>query len=324
MKKMWTVFALAMIMLASCVSEDLGNAEGQSQGEEVTVKIGFDGEILDITEGPLETKTESDNLWGIEVRHKSNNESYYSQYAYGLFDNENIEIKLLSGYQYLFKVTMIENAKNLIYYSNNEYSLPFIQELKNEIIYSNKFGFSATHPTVSIKKDNYPYSSQYSRYNIIRYYGQISGFSPNPSNKNVNIELYKLIFGVKFILNGFDEGNVDIQIANAPLMTINYPDTEISQIFTFGEYFWNDNEDCVQSQEIPTVSINWTKSNGTTIPVYNGPIKFTRNKQTIVTVNLDQKSESLGTKVEIDLEDTPMTPGDEATINPGDQVPSYN
>lgn len=56
------------------------------------------------------------------------------------------------------------------------------------------------------------------------------------------------------------------------------------------------------------------------VPVYNGPIKFKRNKQTIVTVNLDQESESLGTKVEIDLEDTPITPGEEVTINPGDQV----
>ena len=78
-----------------------------------------------------------------------------------------------------------------------------------------------------------------------------------------------------------------------------------------------------RDEEIITTSISWIKTDGTTIPVYNGPIKFNRNKQTIVTVNLDQESESLGTKVEIDLEDTPMTPGEEVTINPGDQVAGW-
>ena len=139
--------------------------------------------------------------------------------------------------------------------------------------------------------------------------------------------MYKVIFGAKFNLVNLTEGKVNIEIVEAPIMNVVYPKTSVDAIFTFNNFFAHESTELKyvpNTEEIITTNITWTKNDGITIPVYNGPIKFTRNKQTIVTVNLDQKSESLGTKVEIDLEDTPMTPGDEATINPGDQVPSYN
>lgn len=330
MKRLWTVFALVMVMFASCDNE-IENAEEPMQGEEVTVKIGFDGEILDISEGPLETKVSGNDLYGVQVYCKPSNGSDYVSYAYGLFDDPSeMEIKLLAGYKYRFEATMIEDGVNVIgrHYNSGfgivEFSSPFNETLENKFKYSNKEGFSPYSSWTYLQtKEDY-----YHRPNIMRYYGELNNYTPLTSESSVNIDMYKVVFGAKFNFMNLTEGKVDVNISEAPGMSVNYPQTSVEDIFTFdgigftfespeGEYI---PEGMPLNEEIITVSITWTKTDGVIVPVYNGPIKFNRNKQTIVTVNLDQESESLGTKVEIDLEDTPMTPGEEVTINPGDQV----
>ena len=335
MKKMWTVFALAMIMLASCVSEDLGNAEGQSRGEEVTVKIGFDGEILDITEGPLETKASGDDLYGIQVYFSPSNGANEICFAYGVFDDPSkMEIKLLTGYKYRFEATMIKDGVNVVrhYYDSDSgqqwFEAPFNNTLENEFKYSSKQGTCPYDSWVLMQE---PQKESYARPSVMRYYGEINYTLSTPESSPININMYQVVFGAKFNMVNLTEGKVNIEISEAPAMSITHPKTSVEGIFTFGSFWTHEspegeytNEGVIRSEETITTNITWTKNDGITIPVYNGPIKFTRNKQTIVTVNLDQESESLGTKVEIDLEDTPMTPGDEATINPGDQVPSYN
>ena len=320
MRSLWIVFALAMVMFVGCNNE-IENAEEPMQGEEVTVKIGFDGEVLDITEGPLETKASGNDLYGVQVYCLSPNIADYEYYAYGLFDDPSkMEINLLTGYKYRFEATMIENGKDVIHSSynydlkENSYMDPFCHPLKNLFIYSNNKYIPARNSYSAVNTDDtYLFLN---RPNIIRYYGVLNDYKPVLSlNDNINIYLYKVFFGAKFFFNNFDEGNITIKIPEAPVMTVTYPNNTVEDIFTFGN-FYNFGEESIVMEEILNVFINWTRNDGVTIPVYNGPIKFTRNKQTIVTVNLDQESESLGTKVEIDLEDTPMAPGEEVTINP--------
>lgn len=326
MKRLWTVFALVMVMFASCDNE-IENAEEPMQGEEVTVKIGFDGEILDISEGPLETKVSGNDLYGVQVYCKPSNGSDYVSYAYGLFDDPSeMEIKLLAGYKYRFEATMIEDGVNVIYHGKDSetglvyYSKPFGSYLENKIIYSSEACFYLSNTYTNLGS----ITNGYSRPNIMRYYGQLDDYVCMVSNpSSISIDMYKVVFGAKFSFENFTEGKVSIQIADSPTMVLSFPKISIEDIFTFSD-FWmgyaHEGDFVPRDEEIITTSISWIKTDGTTIPVYNGPIKFNRNKQTIVTVNLDQESESLGTKVEIDLEDTPMTPGEEVTINPGDQV----
>lgn len=317
MKSLWTVFALAMVMFVSCDNK-IENAEEPIQGEEVTVKIGFDGEILDITEGPLETKAIYNDLFLIQVFQKqTNGSSEITRYAYGLFDSpDNIKVNLYSGFKYDFQATMIKDGKNVIGRDSEGYSFPLNTSLSNKMIYSSDESIdpSRTYTNLSneVNNTNHP--------NIMRYYGQLQDFSIS-NNENLNINMFQVVFGAKFETENLTEGRLEIQIADSPKMILSYPNTHVEDIFTFSN-FWENGT--IVSEEILTVVINFINDEGKITPIYNGPIKYKRNKQTVAKINLDKLSELQDTKLSISIENTLIVTGETVTINPGDQVPSYN
>ena len=112
MKKV-TFFKSAILALLACVcfvSCENNSGEIPTEPETYTVKLGWAGEILDVSYEPLSTRVTTDDLYGIQVY--SNDDSEWIPYAYGLFDDpNNITVTLQKDCKYKFVATMVNLAQ---------------------------------------------------------------------------------------------------------------------------------------------------------------------------------------------------------------------
>ena len=108
MKKV-TLFKSAVLALLACVGIAACNndaTEVPTEPETYTVKLGWAGEILDVSYEPM-TRATTDDLYGIQVYSTPDLELgegetvTWNRFAYGLFDDpNNITITLSKGYKY--------------------------------------------------------------------------------------------------------------------------------------------------------------------------------------------------------------------------------
>lgn len=314
MKKI--LFALALLAFASCVKEDV--IENESiDGKEYVVNLGFSGEI-EISHSPL-SKAGTNDLYGVQVYSWKSGESDYAPYAYGLFDNTaDMTVKLIGGYQYKFVASMVEDGKNKLHTFEGNYYPPF-DAISSYCPLSNSFSYSSDIKMDGLE-DGYTWMAEsdgtgdnaFYRPNTIRYYGVLTDFTP-AENKSATISMKRVCFGAKFVVNDFTDGKITINIPEAPAMTINYPDTEVGDIFTFMNRTYGESWIDDDYEENLQVSITWTKADGTVIPISNQIIKFARNEMTTVTINL--KEDSTNTDIEMEVEDGDIQPGENVTIN---------
>lgn len=313
MKRLF-LFALALIAFASCSKDDA--IENESiEGKEYIVNLGFSGEI-EVSHSPL-SKAGTNDLYGVQVYTMDTEKNRYTPYAYGLFDNvADMEIVLTGGNKYFFMASMVENGKNCIDTYNGDYSAPFSinntsTPLENKFIYSGDKEMSSLNNGKANLKG---YTETFYRPNIVRYYGDVSDFTPT-EGKSVTINMKKVVFGAKFIVPELSEGSVNINIPDAPEMVITYPNTEIEDIFTFAngnaQYGDWDDDDFQENLEI---YITWTKADGTVVPVSNPIIEFIRNEMTTVTIKL-KKDDGLSTDIDMNLVNEGIKPGANITVN---------
>lgn len=315
--KKFLLFAMALIAFASCSKDDVIDNES-IDGKEYVVNLGFSGEIT-ITQTPL-TKAGTNDLYGVQVYSKKSGDSDYAPFAYGLFDNTtDMEVKLIGGYQYKFVASMVEDGKNKLHTFEGNYYPPF-DAISTYCPLSNSFSYSSDIKMDGLE-DGYTWMAEsdktgdnaFYRPNTIRYYGVLTDFTP-AENKSATINMKRVCFGAKFVVNDFTDGKITINIPEAPAMTINYPSTSVEDIFTFrNNSYSNESWTDDNYQENLEVNITWTKANGTVIPISNQIIEFTRNKLTTVTINL--KEDSSNTDINMDLEDEDIQPGDEVIVN---------
>lgn len=321
MKKV-TLFKSALIALLACVGIAACNndaTEVPTEPETYTVNLGWAGEILDVSYEPM-TRAATDDLYGIQVYSKpktAGDETSWSKYAYGLFDDpSNITITLAGGYKYRFVASMVKDGKNKVY--NDEeygYSTPFNIKMDNKFYYESTYCLNLNLGAVDLQdKGIYPHP------NIERFYGELSDYIPGENNTNAKIDMKRTSFCAKFIAGGklAVDGKMEIQINGAPKMELALTDDtdQISDIFTF--YFveaaWANND---YTEDI-AVNFKWIRADGTEAPLGTHTITVKRNVTTVVKVNIDKdgNDESLG--IEIDESETGTMPdGDEVIITNG-------
>lgn len=325
MKKV-TIFKSAVIALIACVgfvacsTESIETPpEPEPQPETYTVKLGWAGEILDVSYEPMETRAATDDLYGIQVYSKPNTEDYrsWSNYAYGLFDDPtNITITLQNGFKYKFVATMVKDVKSRIYYSYGRYHEPFNVTLDNKFYYDSNVYMSLSSGYTSLT----PEGRHYNRPNIERFYGELIDYTPEESSTNAKIEMKRTSFGAKFVAGGklAVDGKLEIQIDTAPKMemALTEGEDEISDIFTFSDVdaAWA-KDDYTEDIE---VSFKWIRTDGTEPPLGTHKITFKRNTITVVEVNIDKNN---GIDLDIpDSETGDLAEGDTVTINDGELV----
>lgn len=303
-----TLLVSTVCLLSAACSQQDNEIVNNEEPDVYTVRLGWKGEILNITEEPL-TRTTTDNLYGIQVYAMPySGNGIWANYAYGLFDNpDNISIDLVKGFKYKFVATMVVGGKyKLLFWDDLRYDLPFSTR-GNLTFLSNQFTYSSTNyfDYLGWGSSWLPNAeTNYYHPNTDRYYGELTDYVPNANaEENAQIFMKRTSFGAKFIAQGrlAISGTLEILMESAPKMEkdLSESDKSISDIFTFESVkrAFDYSEDGYT--ETIEVTFNWKQFGGTVIPLGAYPITYKRNKTTVVTINMENISdmndtESLG------------------------------
>lgn len=306
------ILLMGIGLLLSC-SKDTVVVDESTTPKEYMVSLGFSGEITEISESPLRS-TVGNDLYGIQVYAMPNQgSSDYKPYAYGLFDDKaSMTIKLLEGYKYKFVSSMVVDGKSRLLFEANGYYSPFYTNERTPL--NNTFTYSSSKE-MTVLSHGSAYliipKSIFNRPNLDRYHGQIEGYIPS-DNGSVSINMKRVVFGVKVEVEGITDGQVKISLSEAPDLYIDYPATEIQEVFTFRNLntnptnWTNDNY-----SETITLSVNWLKADGAEVPIATQDVVFKRNMLTTIRVKVNDAL--VDNNLTITTESTEM--GDGGTID---------
>lgn len=327
--KIFTNISLLLLLLGTISCDSEMNIETPNNNQkEYTISLNLAGEIISISETPLSKAESNNNIYGIQVYYKLNNEdSEYYPYAFGLFDNtEKLSIKLIEGYKYKFVATAVIDGKNKLYVINNAYSNPFSTYggSQSDTYLTNTFSYSTVEYFSSLERGSswsQIMGTFIERPELDRFYGEFEDYLPEKEGY-VKINMKRTSFGIKVVTQEFNEGTLVAKIENSITMTIEYPKTESQEILTF---YWCDQawrESTIYQKEyseIIPVSFSWVKSNGIEIPLTTNNIEFKRNKLTTITIKV--KDSSIDNNLGLILDDSKdLIQGDYVNIDPSENI----
>lgn len=316
---MYAIAAFALLAMTSCSSssDELDTDEKPTEAKTYQVKIGFSGEITNITETPLTKASDAKDWYVFQVYSSPENEDNYTYYAYGLFDSkDNMVINLKGGYKYRFDAQMIVDASEKVKHISTEQAIHNTIDnnfaiTSNEYVSTlNSLGYFASLWLISPDKTFY-------RPNVDRFYGSTTDYVPKVDG-TVNINMKRVAFGVKFVAKDFKEGSLQISMENVP--TINWAvadGNEYQEMVSFqylaakpgysGKYAYENDS---YTESIPT-SIVWIKADGTNVPIASKTIDFKRNKLTTIEFTVGESSTS--SSIDLNANET-METGETITI----------
>lgn len=315
MKKIFLLM-FAAICFAACGGDEnsipgVTPDEPNTTPKEFLVSLGFSGEITSIKESPL-SRAATNDLYGIQVYSSPASADDYKPYAYGLFDSKDgMVIKLLEGYKYKFVSSMVVDGKQKISSYESSYDDPFTRSFLSTKL-ENKFNYDSGKEMDRLN-DGYTNLGLFGNFyhpNIMRYYGEVTDYVPT-ANGSVSINMKKVVFGAKFITEGFTEGTLYIKLEKAPTLQIVFPQTEIEDIFTFSHSYGGSWTDDTYTETIP-VSISWQKNDGAIVPLINQEVTFKRNIKTTITVKVNDSSVNQG--LNITEEKNELQPGENIVL----------
>lgn len=313
--RMYAMATFALFAMTSCSSssDDIGTDEKPAETKTYQVKIGFTGEITNITESPLSRADGAKDWYIFQVYSSPENEDNYTYYAYGLFDSkDNMVINLKGGYKYRFDVDMIVDASEKVKNSIGLWPSITYVSIGNNFVLSNKY--IASHYSGYLY---YLTEKGFSRPNVDRFFGITTDYVPKVDG-TVSINMKRVAFGVKFVAKDFKEGSLQISMERAP--TINWAvadGNEYQEMISFyylaaepGSSVKYAYENDSYTESIPT-NIVWIKADGTNVPIASKTIDFKRNKLTTIEFTVGESS----TSSSIDLNsDEEMEAGDTVTL----------
>ena len=290
--------------------------EPSTTPKEFLVSLGFSGEITSIEESPL-SRAATNDLYGIQVYSSPASADDYRPYAYGLFDSKDgMVIKLLEGYKYKFVSSMVVDGKQKISADDygTSYDSPFSISISS-IKLENKFVYDSGKEMGWLDNGYTNLAELYGSFNhpnTMRYYGEVTDYVPT-ANGSVSINMKKVVFGAKFITEGFTEGTLYIKLKDAPTLQLVFPQTEVEDIFTFKNEFPYGNRWTADTYtENILVSISWQKNDGAIVPLINQEVTFKRNIKTTITVKVNDSSVNQG--LNITEEKNELQPGENIVL----------
>lgn len=301
-------------------SENVDNGDDEDKDDdddivtpstELVVPLNLTGEILN--PGAPMTKASGSDLYYVQAYTVGDNGYDLTPYAHGLFDNvEGLEITLEKEKQYKFFATMVVDAKNRITLWDEIYGLPFNVSLSNKFRMGELFdSYGICYGYANIIPDKFYYMPD-----LDRYYGESDIYTASPDNTAaVDINMIRTVFGLKVEAGNLTEGQLLVKMNDSPTMTITYPETETSGIFSFGplaEVYRVDAGYTSQYSELITVSMVEVTSEGLEISVGGGNYQFYRNMITTLKVTITGESEKCG--ITVTVENAEMQPDGQEDI----------
>ena len=322
---LWASIAM-LSMLSLATSCENSNARPEqptpTEPEYVTVSLGLNVE-LDYEYEPLTRAEENNDLYGIQVYSTpvpATENSEWTKYAYGLFDNvDNLTVKLVRGYEYKFVAAMVKDGKNKVESDHDGYDDPFFHEVASggsmHTPLSTSFIYSQLGLTdLGLNTNAYGFNLA-----VELYYGELESYIPGDNDSKATIELERHGFGAKYKVAGeyAANGTLEILMDKAPQLNLNLAESnEVSEIYTFRNIreAWLDEN----YTETKSVTLRIAYSDGSTAPLGTHNITFKRNKTTVVNVNMSIGGEN-GVGFVI-TEEGEMPVGDEITIKDGEII----
>lgn len=308
-----SLMTLLAVLVAGCSSsEEPETVEQSSQTKVVQVSIGFSGEITNVTESPLSRAGEAKDWYAFQVYEADDNGSY-KKYAYGFFDNKSdMVINLNEGRKYKFDVSMVVDGSDRVYC--------FCLTNAGWTKVGNSF-FISSAESVRYMYEGYLYlnhpSEQFDRPNVDRFFGSTEGYVAREGG-SVNIDMKRVSFGVKFVADGFTEGQLEMSVEGAPTIYLNSSEgSEVEDIISFNNLLAAYSSPGEYSESIP-VNIVWVKADGKRVPIASSNIDFKRNKLTTVEFEVKENTTSNSFNITNDEE---MEKGDVIEIG-GDGTPT--
>ncbi len=322
MKKiLLSLSAILTLLFSSSCTEEVSMDENTVDNEEyVTVNIKLGGEILDVTQEPMTKGLTSNDLTAIQINEVVVND-YEEEvpYAWGLFDDvSNISVKLKKGSKYDIEATTVIDGKVILGFSSDGYYDPFYLSNGSTFV-TNIMDVSSTSrfprlasSCVQIKEDqNIMYNfSKADKY----YYRNVFVVE---ENSDISFDMKRVSSGLKIIANNLIEGSLLVESSDFSNIEIN-PGEEYDEIYTIP---WDikgikDNwsrDDCKVST---MMTFTYQNASGEKTQIASQKIEFTRNKKTVITVNIpdDEDIDSQKNNIKVSLDDTPMVDGDKITI----------
>ena len=331
MKKI-AIFGIFAIALLACIGFSACNNDvvETPEPETYTVNLGWAGEILDVSYEPL-TRATNDDLYGIQVYYSPNKEeSYWSDYAYGLFDDpENISINLMKGYKYKFVATMVKDGKNKVKSdSRGYYYYPFFHRSRSygdvSNLLNNTFDYQGDSYFLHLDSGITSIGSgSYYHPNVERFYGELEDYVPSQSGEKATINMKRTSFGAKFIVSGAlaNEGTIHLQMTEAPDVELELTDEDEQtfDIYTFMyvKQAWQND----QYSEPVDLTISLERLDGTVLPLGSHRIVCKRNKTTVVNIKIENDGQTGGIGFEFEDEEIGIPADDEEiTIEDGEIV----
>ena len=287
-----------------------GEGEGEGEEEEEEPEEGysrasftFSGEYAE--QKAASVKTESSDLFALQFYEVETQ----MPYAFVIGDDiTQITVDFRTGQSYMLKITYIKNGQNIIFGQEGRWSSPFgnsgyLSTGLNQPYYSSDIFLDALSSPVIHLKDE----SGGSYVEIERFHGVIESFEITEENRDLSVELQRLVFGltlnvdlpeqnhdtVYFALHSkhdgprehiipLTEGKGTLEI---PYISLGFPGMDPSpqylnalDLAVFGEY-----------QENIHISIG-TPDNYTLF--FDDQITVTRNMMTVIDLNTDNSGET--------------------------------
>lgn len=337
------------LAFASCQEKATPEIPVQTQ-ETYTVKLACAGE-LDITQVPL-TRFTPDNkdLYAVQVSYKPNSGGSYKAYAYGLFDDiSNLTVELLADYKYRFAIEMIDDAKDIVYCDSIlidtqhylGYAEPFIgyngynastnksiTKLMNELVYSENYHFQlvgglfpdggSTSSPIKLKNGSIVTDPK----GVDRYFGLVQDYTPSETGEEISVFMKRMAYGLKVVAGDFfTEGKLVVK--NKGVSSDDFTLTPDNKIYeaVYAYYYpceWYTSQNPYTSRSI---TITWTKADGTSVSLKTQSPSFHRLKQTIINVEFYDDENAGDTKLKMLYDEDPFTEGNSYTY--GDDQGEY-
>ena len=309
--KTFRFLGIAIAALFMSVNFTSCNNEGitpEDQEEKyIEVDLACTGEILDITNSPL-TKPVGDSnadVYHIKVyslQPKPGEPTYMEsvQYAVGHFKTslDGVKIRLLEGKQYKFEVTIVIDEDLYV----DQYS-------SREFTYSTNNDPSFWTP---VTKEGY--------------YGVLDSYSPVEGG-SVIINTIRVSYGARFEAENLNEGTLNVKVSSSSYggelysvsLTKENPVNE--HIYSFSSCFdvwYSYREGTVNFSRQKYLSINWTKADGSVVPLGNFNVTFERNVKTTIRIKAEEAGSSNG--ITVIKETNPIVDGDKEYVISGGTV----
>lgn len=291
------------------------------KSEFVQYNLSLGGEI-DIDTEPMGLRANAigaNDLIGVQVYAIAEDASL-SAYAYGLFDQtDSLNVRLIKGAKYLFKTTLVKDAKTKLRRFPNDWSnvsnkpvfffepfhLPGTSDSDKGCELTNAFTYSNTHTLQGLDKGlsdiGIGSTNKVKRPNLVRYYGQTEFVAAEEAS--VGISLLQTTFGVRYSVKNLTEGSVRFQLEGAIAESIDTGNNNHNVVHTFDQLSTQ-----TDYSEQVNVNVIWVNG-GVETPIATKNISFTRAIRSILSIDMD-KIGKVESGVQLSIDNAPVLDGE--------------